>query len=159
MRKLSVRIPNDAYGVLQKIAEAYGVNVSDLVRCILKVGLEILQNDTERLNPYIRLEILNVLIDEDRKRERIHYEAYKTVLRSNEYLTGDDDVEILDNGTVRKKTRRERIRQIAGKDQRITDLLNVRRFYAEKVKEWGKRAGEILKQLGEYKELDELDHN
>jgi predicted DNA-binding ribbon-helix-helix protein len=159
MRRLSVRIPNDAYGVLQKIAEAYGVNVSDLVRCILKVGLEILQNDTERLNPYIRLEILNVLIDEDRKKEKLYYEAYKSALRSNEYLTTDDETEVLNDGTIKKKTRRERIHQIAGKDQRIIDLLNCRRFYAEKLKERGKKIGEILKQLGEYRELDELDHN
>jgi predicted DNA-binding ribbon-helix-helix protein len=157
--RLSVRLPQDEYRVLRKIAEAYGVNLSDLVRCILKVGLEILQNDTERLNPYIRLEILNVLIDEDRKRERIHYEVYKSALRSNEYLTNDDEAEVLDDGTIKKKTRKERIHQIARRDQRIIDLLNSRKFYAERLKEWGKRIGEILKELGEYKELDELDPN
>jgi predicted DNA-binding ribbon-helix-helix protein len=157
--KLSIRIPNDAYRTLQKIAEAYGVSISDLVRCILKVGLEILENDEERLNPYIRLEILNVLIDEDRRRERLYYEVYKSALRSNEYLTSDDESVVLDNGTIKKKTRKERIHQIAGKDQRIIDLLNCRRFYAEKLKERGKKIGEILKQLGEYRELSELDHN
>jgi predicted DNA-binding ribbon-helix-helix protein len=157
--RLSVRLPQDEYRVLRKIAEAYGVNLSDLVRCILKVGLEILQNDTEKLNPYIRLEILNVLIDQDRKRERIHYEAYKAALRSNEYLTSDDETEVLDDSTIKKKTRRERIHQIAGRDQRIVDLLNSRKFYAERLKEWGKRIGEILKELGEYKELNELDPN
>jgi hypothetical protein len=152
--RLSVRIPNDEYRTLRRVAEAYGVNLSDLARCILKVGLEILANDEERLNPYIRLEILSVLIDEDRKKERLYYEAYKSALRSNEYLTKDDETEVFDNGTIKKKTRKERIRQITEKDQRIADLLNIRRFYAEKVKEWGKRVGEILKQLGEYRELD-----
>jgi len=159
--KLSLRVSNDCFNALREIARAYNVDVSTVLRCLIENGLEILKHDVNKLNVNIRLKILNALLDEYRRREEQAYKAYKSVLRSNEYLVKDKDYQVLDDGTVKKKGRYERLLEMVERDgetrEDIESLLNLRRFYAEKIKETARTMKKLLQELGHYKKFEELE--
>jgi len=156
---ISIRIPKEMLEVLKEIANEYGVDVSKVIRCMLEFGLYVSRH-IDLIAPEIRIRLLGELLREARRREEEAYRAYKSALRSNEYLTHDHDFEELDDGTVYRKRRHERLREIAERSvedkEALEGLLNTRYYWANKIKKLARELNEQLKQLGAAKELHEL---
>jgi len=159
MPLISIRIPREMLEALKEIADQYGIDVSKVIRCMLEFGLYVSRR-IDVISPEIRIRLLGELLREARRREEEAYRAYKSALRSNEYLTRDHDFEEFDDGTIHRKKRHERLREIAERSvedkEALEGLLNTRYYWANRIKKLARELNEQLKQLGAAKELHEL---
>lgn len=160
---LHFRCEREVAEVLEELAKHYGVSLNKLLYTMAMFWLEFLRRvddeGGEKFDTTLRHSLLSVLLDIYRKREEASYRAFKSMLRSNEYLTSDGDRIVLDDGTEKRISRAERIKNMLEDPEKrefIEAALNERRYWAEKIKEVFKAKGQLLRKLGEYRTAEEL---
>jgi hypothetical protein len=136
------------------------VTVSEVLRTFLELSLSSFLGVDPILGDELRLAFLTKLLGHYSKLENECYTAYKSYLRSNEYIIKDHE-ETLDDGSRVRKDRYTRLEEIASqsdeeKREALLAILNLRYYYARKIGETALEIKEILKKQGQFLSLEEL---